>query len=196
MAHYDSPDALSRICHCLVSRGRTVAVMGCGQLPTWSSIHQGPPPRKESPHSPSQGGGRSKTSSPGALQRGGGGGPQALGSCLPPPLHVGRALLYCHEPICPQVQQYPSHIPSFLSQSQGYLRSPQCRLRWAAAVLLGEVGLLSVPRTQRELWELDQLFPDGGLGRALTGMSWSRLPRPSHQPWPCQPGPAGLPVPG
>ncbi|XP_072601846.1 maestro heat-like repeat-containing protein family member 6 [Vulpes vulpes] len=35
------------------------------------------------------------------------------------------------------VQQYPSHVPSFLSQTQGYLRSPQDPLRWAAAVLLG-----------------------------------------------------------
>nr|XP_008510664.1 PREDICTED: maestro heat-like repeat-containing protein family member 6 [Equus przewalskii] len=35
------------------------------------------------------------------------------------------------------VQQYPSHVPSFLSQTQGYLRSPQVPLRRAAAVLIG-----------------------------------------------------------
>ncbi|XP_064332827.1 maestro heat-like repeat-containing protein family member 6 isoform X2 [Camelus dromedarius] len=35
------------------------------------------------------------------------------------------------------VQWYPSHVPSFLSQTQGYLRSPQDRLRRAAAVLIG-----------------------------------------------------------
>lgn len=44
----------------------------------------------------------------------------------------------CHESLCPQVQWYPSHVPSFLSQNQGYLRSPQDPLRRAAAVLIGE----------------------------------------------------------
>lgn len=122
--------------------------MGCGQLPTWSSIQQGTPATTESPCFPSQGGGRSKTSGPGALHWGLPRGPQALGLRLPPPLHVGWVLLHGLKPICPQVQQCPSHIPSFLSQTQGYLRSPQDPLRWAAAVLLGEAVLVSVPRAQ------------------------------------------------
>uniref|UniRef100_G1LJ74 Maestro heat like repeat family member 6 n=1 Tax=Ailuropoda melanoleuca TaxID=9646 RepID=G1LJ74_AILME len=59
------------------------------------------------------------------------------------------------------VQQYPSHIPSFLSQSQGYLRSPQCRLRWAAAVLLGFLVHHTSPgRVNQDL--LDSLFQDLG----------------------------------
>nr|XP_011750801.2 maestro heat-like repeat-containing protein family member 6 isoform X1 [Macaca nemestrina] len=40
-------------------------------------------------------------------------------------------------PFCPQVQRYPGHVPNFLSQTQGYLRSPQDPLRRAAAVLIG-----------------------------------------------------------
>ncbi|XP_007999968.3 maestro heat-like repeat-containing protein family member 6 [Chlorocebus sabaeus] len=35
------------------------------------------------------------------------------------------------------VQRYPGHVPNFLSQTQGYLRSPQDPLRRAAAVLIG-----------------------------------------------------------
>ncbi|XP_023104277.1 maestro heat-like repeat-containing protein family member 6 isoform X2 [Felis catus] len=59
------------------------------------------------------------------------------------------------------VQQYPSHIPSFLSQTQGYLRSPQDPLRWAAAVLLGFlVHHTSPSRVNQEL--LDSLFQDLG----------------------------------
>ncbi|KAM7075795.1 maestro heat-like repeat-containing protein family member 6 isoform 2-T2 [Molossus nigricans] len=41
------------------------------------------------------------------------------------------------------VQWYPSHVPSFLSQTQGYLRSPQDPLRRAAAVLIGEATWVS-----------------------------------------------------
>lgn len=44
-----------------------------------------------------------------------------------------------------QVQRYPSHVPSFLSQTQGYLRSPQDPLRRAAAVLIGEAGRQAGP---------------------------------------------------
>ncbi|KAM8937309.1 LOW QUALITY PROTEIN: maestro heat-like repeat-containing protein family member 6 [Lycaon pictus] len=58
------------------------------------------------------------------------------------------------------VQQYPSHVPSFLSQTQGYLRSPQDPLRWAAAVLLGEAVPLS-----SGLWELDRPLPVGVWGQ-------------------------------
>ncbi|XP_040481956.1 maestro heat-like repeat-containing protein family member 6 [Ursus maritimus] len=59
------------------------------------------------------------------------------------------------------VQQYPSHVPSFLSQSQGYLRSPQYRLRWAAAVLLGFLVHHTSPgRVNQDL--LDSLFQDLG----------------------------------
>lgn len=92
-------------------------------------------------------------------------GPHLLASPLPPSLHVGLALPYCHKPVCPQVQQYPSHIPSFLSQTQGYLRSPQDPLRWAAAVLLGEAGLESHCLLNSEFWELDRPLPGGAWGR-------------------------------
>ena len=37
VAHYDSPEALSRVCQRLVSMGRTVT--GYGQLPAQSTIH-------------------------------------------------------------------------------------------------------------------------------------------------------------
>ncbi|XP_022358255.1 maestro heat-like repeat-containing protein family member 6 [Enhydra lutris kenyoni] len=59
------------------------------------------------------------------------------------------------------VQQYPSHTPSFLSQTQGYLRSPQTPLRWAAAVLLGFLVHHTSPgRVNQDL--LDALFRDLG----------------------------------
>ncbi|XP_027949311.1 LOW QUALITY PROTEIN: maestro heat-like repeat-containing protein family member 6 [Eumetopias jubatus] len=59
------------------------------------------------------------------------------------------------------VQQYPSHIPSFLSQTQGYLRSPQDPLRWAAAVLLGFLVHHTSPgRVSQDL--LDSLFQELG----------------------------------
>lgn len=41
------------------------------------------------------------------------------------------------------VHWYPSHVPRFLSQSQGYLRSPQDHLRRAATVLIGEAVQVS-----------------------------------------------------
>ncbi|KAK1331831.1 LOW QUALITY PROTEIN: hypothetical protein QTO34_007507 [Cnephaeus nilssonii] len=69
--------------------------------------------------------------------------------------------LSCHEPVCPQVQWYPSHVPSFLSQTQGYLRSPQDPLRRAAAVLIGFLVHHSSPsRFSQDL--LDSLFQDLG----------------------------------
>lgn len=49
----------------------------------------------------------------------------------------------CHELFCPQVQWYPSHAPRFLSQTQGYLQSPQGPLRRAAIVLIGEAVRVS-----------------------------------------------------
>ncbi|XP_045862914.1 maestro heat-like repeat-containing protein family member 6 isoform X3 [Meles meles] len=59
------------------------------------------------------------------------------------------------------VQQYPSHTPSFLSQTQGYLRSPQTPLRWAAAVLLGFLVHHTSPgRVNQDV--LDSLFQDLG----------------------------------
>ena len=70
MAHCDSPEALSRICHRLVSGGRAGTVRGYGQLPTWSNIHQGHSPHTESSHPSSQGGGRSKASGPDAMSWG------------------------------------------------------------------------------------------------------------------------------
>ncbi|XP_010637577.2 maestro heat-like repeat-containing protein family member 6, partial [Fukomys damarensis] len=59
------------------------------------------------------------------------------------------------------VQQYPSHIPCFLSQTQGYLRSPQDSLRRAATVLLGFLVYHASPRhVDQDL--LDSLFQDLG----------------------------------
>ncbi|KAF3822814.1 hypothetical protein GH733_008188 [Mirounga leonina] len=59
------------------------------------------------------------------------------------------------------VQQCPSHIPSFLSQTQGYLRSPQDPLRRAAAVLLGFLVHHTSPgRVSQDL--LDSLFQELG----------------------------------
>ncbi|XP_064443841.1 maestro heat-like repeat-containing protein family member 6 isoform X2 [Mirounga angustirostris] len=60
-----------------------------------------------------------------------------------------------------EVQQCPSHIPSFLSQTQGYLRSPQDPLRRAAAVLLGFLVHHTSPgRVSQDL--LDSLFQELG----------------------------------
>lgn len=56
---------------------------------------------------------------------------------------MGLAPVSCHELFCPQVQWYPSHVPSFLSQTQGYLQSPQGPLRRAAIVLIGEAVQVS-----------------------------------------------------
>lgn len=57
------------------------------------------------------------------------------------PFQAGLVHLSCYRPFYSQVQRYPSHIPCFLSQTQGYLRSPQDPLRLAATVLLGEADL-------------------------------------------------------
>lgn len=73
---------------------------------------------------------------------------------------MGLAFLSYLEPFCPQVQWYPSHVPSFLSQTQGYLRSPQDPLRRAAAMLIGEKHCLSNP----ELWKQNQPFLLGAWG--------------------------------
>eukprot|EP00069_Balaena_mysticetus_P012307 bmy_07603T0 len=55
------------------------------------------------------------------------------------------------------VQWYPSHVPRFLSQTQGYLRSPQDSLRWAAVVLMGFLVHHSSPsHINQDL--LDNLF--------------------------------------
>ncbi|XP_023579613.1 maestro heat-like repeat-containing protein family member 6 [Octodon degus] len=59
------------------------------------------------------------------------------------------------------VQQYPSHIPCFLSQTQGYLRSPQVPLRLAATVFLGFLVYHACPsHVNQDL--LDSLFQDLG----------------------------------
>ncbi|XP_036293329.1 maestro heat-like repeat-containing protein family member 6 isoform X2 [Pipistrellus kuhlii] len=59
------------------------------------------------------------------------------------------------------VRWYPGHVPGFLSQTQGYLRSPQAPLRRAAAVLLGLLVHHSSPRRfSQDL--LDSLFRDLG----------------------------------
>nr|XP_004656359.2 maestro heat-like repeat-containing protein family member 6 [Jaculus jaculus] len=60
------------------------------------------------------------------------------------------------------VQRYPSHVPRFLSQTQGYLRSPQDPLRRAATVLIGFLVYHASPReVSQDL--LDSLFLDLGL---------------------------------
>ncbi|XP_045716786.1 maestro heat-like repeat-containing protein family member 6 isoform X2 [Phyllostomus hastatus] len=60
------------------------------------------------------------------------------------------------------VQWYPSHVPRFLSQTQGYLRSPEVPLRRAAAVLIGFLAHHSSPgRVSSDL--LDSLCQ--GLGQ-------------------------------
>ncbi|KAM4864736.1 maestro heat-like repeat-containing protein family member 6 [Thomomys bottae] len=55
------------------------------------------------------------------------------------PEALGRV---CHR----LVQRYPSHVPCFLSQTQGYLRSPQDPLRRAAAMLIGFLVYYASPR--------------------------------------------------
>ncbi|XP_070320456.1 maestro heat-like repeat-containing protein family member 6 isoform X2 [Odocoileus virginianus] len=87
-------------------------------------------------------------------------GPWAMASPLRPPLHAELAIL-SQEPFCPQVQWYPSHVPSFLSQTQGYLRSPQSPLRLAATLLTGFLVHHSSPsHVNQDL--LDSLFQDLG----------------------------------
>ncbi|XP_060054138.1 maestro heat-like repeat-containing protein family member 6 isoform X3 [Erinaceus europaeus] len=59
------------------------------------------------------------------------------------------------------VQQYPSCVPTFLSQTQGYLRSPQGPLRRAAAVLIGFLAHHTSPScVSQDL--LDSLMQDLG----------------------------------
>ncbi|XP_006152135.1 maestro heat-like repeat-containing protein family member 6 [Tupaia chinensis] len=60
------------------------------------------------------------------------------------------------------VQRYPSHVPSFLSQTQGYLRSRQDTLRRAAIMLIGFLVHHASPSCiNQDL--LDSLFQDLGL---------------------------------
>ncbi|CAH6791034.1 maestro heat-like repeat-containing protein family member 6 [Phodopus roborovskii] len=59
------------------------------------------------------------------------------------------------------VQRYPSHVKHFLSQTQGYLRSPQNTLRLAATVLVGFLVYHASPSAvSQDL--LDSLFQDLG----------------------------------
>ncbi|XP_054102516.1 maestro heat-like repeat-containing protein family member 6 isoform X5 [Callithrix jacchus] len=59
------------------------------------------------------------------------------------------------------VQRYPGHVPNFLSQTQGYLRSPHDPLRRAAAVLIGFLVHHASPGcVNQDL--LDSLFHDLG----------------------------------
>ncbi|XP_043735548.1 maestro heat-like repeat-containing protein family member 6 isoform X2 [Cervus elaphus] len=148
-AHYHSPEALSRICHRLVS-------WGIGENDgVWSAAHlvqytpRPLPPRL-----------RLLTFPVKVVARQGLRGPWALASPLRPLLHAELALP-SQEPFCPQVQWYPSHVPSFLSQTQGYLRSPQSPLRLAATLLTGFLVHHSSPsHVNQDL--LDSLFQDLG----------------------------------
>uniref|UniRef100_A0A2K6SEA3 Maestro heat like repeat family member 6 n=2 Tax=Saimiri boliviensis TaxID=27679 RepID=A0A2K6SEA3_SAIBB len=59
------------------------------------------------------------------------------------------------------VRRYPGHVPNFLSQTQGYLRSPQDPLRRAATVLIGFLVHHASPGcVNQDL--LDSLFHDLG----------------------------------
>nr|XP_003422462.1 maestro heat-like repeat-containing protein family member 6 [Loxodonta africana] len=59
------------------------------------------------------------------------------------------------------VQRYPRHVPSFLSQTQGYLQCPQVPLRRGAAVLIGFLTHHTSPsQVSQDL--LDSLFQDLG----------------------------------
>ncbi|XP_045417287.1 maestro heat-like repeat-containing protein family member 6 isoform X2 [Lemur catta] len=59
------------------------------------------------------------------------------------------------------IQRYPSHVPNFLSQTQGYLRSPQDPLRHAATMLIGFLIHHANPGlVHQDL--LDSLFQDLG----------------------------------
>ncbi|XP_055288175.1 maestro heat-like repeat-containing protein family member 6 isoform X5 [Moschus berezovskii] len=143
VAHYDSPEALSRICHRLVSWGDGVndGVQSAARLVQYTP---GPLPPTL----------RLLTLPVKVVAR------RDLASPLRPPLHAELALLP-HEPFCPQVQWYPSHVPSFLSQTQGYLQSPQGPLRRAAALLTGFlVHHSSLSHVNQDL--LDSLFQDLG----------------------------------
>lgn len=63
----------------------------------------------------------------------------------------------CHR----MVHWYPSHVPRFLSQTQGYLRSPQDHLRRAASVLIGFLVYHTSPsHVNQDL--VDSLFQDLG----------------------------------
>lgn len=77
---------------------------------------------------------------------------------------MGLAPVCCHELCCPQVQWYPSHAASFLSQTQGYLQSPQGPLRRAAIVLIGEAVRVSLSLSlslSPGLGELGEPLPAG-----------------------------------
>ena len=58
-------------------------------------------------------------------------------------------------------------MPSFLSQTQCYLRSPQGPLRRAATLLTGEAGLVSRCSLHPGLWVLGQPLTAVGTGPAL-----------------------------
>lgn len=57
-------------------------------------------------------------------------------------------------------------MPNFLSQTQGYLRSPQDPLRHAATMLIGEAVLRS-HCPSHQFWELGQPLPAGVWDRCL-----------------------------
>ncbi|KAM9690441.1 maestro heat-like repeat-containing protein family member 6 isoform 1-T1 [Dama dama] len=144
-AHYHSPEALSRICHRLVSWGvgENDGVRSAAHLVQYT-------PRPLPPRL------RLLTFPVKVVARQGLRGPWALASPLRPPLHAELALP-SQEPFCPQVRWYPSHVPSFLSQTQGYLRSPQSPLRLAATLLTGFLVHHSSPsHVSQDL--LDSLF--------------------------------------
>lgn len=91
------------------------------------------------------------------------------------------------------VQWYPSHVPSFLSQTQGYLRSPQGPLRRAAVLLTGFLVHHSSPsHVNQDL--LDSLFQDLGRLRSdpepavaaaahVSGQQVALLARAQPQPY-------------
>ncbi|XP_032171381.1 maestro heat-like repeat-containing protein family member 6 isoform X4 [Mustela erminea] len=102
-----------------------------------------------------------------------------------------------------EVQRYPSHTPSFLSQTQGYLRSPQTPLRWGAAVLLGFLVHHTSPGRVHEdlldslLQDLGQLQsdPEPAVAAAAHASAQQVALLARAQAWPRRPGLLDLPLP-
>ncbi|XP_070320454.1 maestro heat-like repeat-containing protein family member 6 isoform X1 [Odocoileus virginianus] len=178
-AHYHSPEALSRVCHRLVSWGvgENDGVQSAAHLVQYTP---GPlPPRL-----------RLLTFPVKVVAHRGLRGPWAMASPLRPPLHAELAIL-SQEPFCPQVQWYPSHVPSFLSQTQGYLRSPQSPLRLAATLLTGFLVHHSSPsHVNQDL--LDSLFQGGAAGPRAAPALRLAPPPPRPTQLPAGPAPARL----
>ncbi|XP_045862913.1 maestro heat-like repeat-containing protein family member 6 isoform X2 [Meles meles] len=153
VAHYDSPEALSRICRCLVSTGRTVTAKGCDPLPA---------------------------------------------RARPPKLGLLTLLARVVAGLRPvALRPCPGGSPGVPGPGADSATRSPCGMGPAILSRPRPPSGSAVPKSHPQLPE-----PDPGLPAeptdpfALGGGRAPRLPRPSHQPWPRQPGRAGLPVPG